>query len=220
MPLGLVLTYESRVYYTQNETRCHTIHSMLGLTTTDEARKLSDEEVLARSAAEPWLFAVLLERYQEAFLRRARHIIRSEQDAEDIVQETFTKIYVHASKYRPQEGAKFSSWAYMILTNTALSKYAKNARFGKANAPLDPEYEGMLADHSESEHDRENRDMIERILEEMPGHFADVLRLFYLERWSHKDIAKKTGESVAAVKTRVHRAKQAFRAKLAEKGML
>lgn len=193
---------------------------MLGLTTTDEARSLSDEEVLARSAAEPWLFAVLLERYQEAFLRRARHIIRSEQDAEDIVQETFTKIYVYATKYSPQDGAKFSSWAYTILTNTALTKYSKNSRQGKMNAPLDPEFELLLADHSESKEDRENTDMIERILAELPGHFADVLRLFYLERWSHKDIAKKTGESVAAVKTRVHRAKQAFRAHLADKGML
>jgi RNA polymerase sigma-70 factor (ECF subfamily) len=193
---------------------------MLGLTTTDEARALSDEEVLARSASEPWLFAVLLERYQEAFLRRARHIIRSEQDAEDIVQETFTKIYVHAAKYQPQAGAKFSSWAYMILTNTALSRYAKNVRSGKMNATLDPELEGMLADLSESTEDRENRDMIERILNELPGHFADVLRLFYLERWSHKDIAKKTGESVAAVKTRVHRAKQAFRAELKSRGLL
>ncbi len=204
------------VYYTQEALFRH----MLGLTTTDEARSLSDEEVLMRSAAEPWLFAVLLERYQEPFLRRARHIIRSDQDAEDIVQETFTKIYVHAAKYQPKEGAKFSSWAYMILTNTALTKYAKNARFGKANAPLDPEYEGLLADLGESEEDRENQDMIERILNELPGHFADVLRLFYMERWSHKDIAKKTGESVAAVKTRVHRAKQAFRAKMADMGMM
>lgn len=193
---------------------------MLGLTTTDEARSLSDEEVLARSASEPWLFAVLLERYQEAFLRRARHIIRGEQDAEDIVQETFTKIYVHATKYSPQDGAKFSSWAYTILTNTALTKYSKNSRQGRMNAPLDPEFELLLADHSESQEDRENADMIERILGELPGHFADVLRLFYLERWSHKDIAKKTGESVAAVKTRVHRAKQAFRAHLADRGML
>lgn len=193
---------------------------MLGLTTTDEARLLSDEEVLVRSAGEPWLFAVLLERYQEAFLRRARHILRSEQDAEDVVQETFTKIYVHAAKYVPKEGAKFSSWAYMILTNTALTRYAKNARFGKANAPLDPEYEGMLADLTESKDDKETRDMIDRILLDMPGHFADVLRLFYLERWSHKDIAQKTGESVAAVKTRVHRAKQAFRTRMTEMGIL
>ena len=204
------------MYYTQKDT----FRYMLGLTTTDEARSLSDEEVLARSAAEPWLFAVLLERYQDAFLRRARRIIRGDQDAEDIVQETFTKIYVHATKYSPQDGAKFSSWAYTILTNTALTKYAKNSRQGKMNAPLDPEFEIMLADLSESKEDRENRDMIARILGELPGHFADVLRLFYLERWSHKDIAKKTGESVAAVKTRVHRAKQAFRTHLADKGML
>lgn len=204
------------MYYTQNDASRH----MLGLTTTDEARLLSDEEVLARSAAEPWLFAVLLERYQEAFLRRARHIIRSELDAEDIVQDTFTKIYVHATKYRPQEGAKFSSWAYTILTNTALTQYAKNARYGKTTSPLDPEFEELLADHSESKEDKENTDMIERIFAEIPGHFAEVLRLFYIERWSHKDIAKKTGESVAAVKTRVHRAKQAFRAHLADRGMM
>jgi RNA polymerase sigma-70 factor, ECF subfamily len=193
---------------------------MLGLTTTDEARNLSDEEVLARSAMEPWLFAVLLERYQEPFLRRAQHIIRSKQDAEDIVQETFTKIYIHATKYRPQEGAKFSSWAYMILTNTALTKYAKNARYGKAHTALEPEYEELLADVSITMKDREDKDMIERILCELPGHFADVLRLFYIERWSHKDIAQKTGESVAAVKTRVHRAKQAFRSQLKERGLL
>ena len=104
---------------------------MLGFTTTHEASELSDEEVLMRSASEPWLFAVILERYQEAFLRKARTIVRSEQDAEDVVQETFTKVYVHASKFEVREGAKFSSWAYTILTNTCLTRYAKNARAGR-----------------------------------------------------------------------------------------
>lgn len=193
---------------------------MLGFTTTDDARALSDEEVLMRSRAEPWLFAVLLERYQEAFLRRARHIIRNDQDAEDIVQETFTKIYINAQKYQPQAGAKFSSWAYTILTNTALTRYAKNSRVGKMNAPLDPEYELALADLAPGTEEKENQDMIERILAELPTHFAEVLRLFYLERWSHKDIAKKTGESIAAVKTRVHRAKAAFRTELEKRGQL
>lgn len=206
------------VYYTQNDRFRHSI--MLGFTTTDEARKLSDEEILARSVGEPWLYAVILERYQEAFLRRARRILHSELDAEDIVQETFTKIYVNAQKFQVREGAKFSSWAYTILTNTALTRYSKNAREGKATSPLDPEFEQNFADLSSSAEDRENADMIERILAGLPGHFSEVLRLFYIERWSHKDIAKKTGESVSAVKTRVHRAKQAFRARMVEMGLM
>jgi RNA polymerase sigma-70 factor (ECF subfamily) len=189
---------------------------MLGLTTTDEARKLSDEEVLARSIGEPWLFAVLLERYQEAFMRRARRILRSEPDAEDVVQETFTKIYINAQKFEVREGATFSSWAYMILTNTALTRYAKNAREGKRTAPLDPDFEQRLVDLSVEAGDRETRDLIERVLVRMPTHFAEVLRLFYLERWSHKDIARKQGETVSAIKTRVHRAKEAFRARLGD----
>jgi len=192
---------------------------MLGLTTTDEARKLSDEEVLARAVGEPWLFAVLLERYQEPFLRRARRILGGDQaTAEDVVQETFTKIYVHASKFAPRVGASFSSWAYTILTNTALTKLSKRIREGKRVAPLDPEYEQQFADLALSAHDREDQDMIERVLTKLPGHFADVLRLFYLERWSHKDIAERTGETVSAVKTRVHRAKAAFRERLSDLG--
>ena len=55
------------------------------------------------------------------------------------------------------------------------------------------------------------KDSIERVLEKLPGHFALVLKLHYLERWSHKDIAEETGDKVGAVKARIHRAKAAFR---------
>jgi RNA polymerase sigma-70 factor (ECF subfamily) len=191
---------------------------MLGFSTTDEARELTDEEVLARSMSEPWLYAVILERYQEAFLRKARSILRSDQDAEDAVQETFTKIYVNGPKFEVREGAKFSSWGYTILTNTCLTRYAKNARNNRIAAPLDPEYEQAYADMGDTVLDRENADMVARVLAELPTHFAEVLRLFYLERWSHKDIARKTGESISAVKTRVHRAKAAFKEHIAKRG--
>ncbi len=57
----------------------------------------------------------------------------------------------------------------------------------------------------------ERTDGIERILSRLPGHFAQVLRLHYLEHWSHEDIAQKTGENVGTIKARIHRAKAAFR---------
>lgn len=184
---------------------------MLGLSSTDDARSLSDEEVLARSQKEPWIFSVLLERYQDAFLRKARSILHNELDAEEVVQDAFTKIYVHAAKFEVREGAKFSSWAYRILMNTAFTRYQKKVKEGKREVHLDPEFEQYIGERSEHSGFREKRDAIERVLERMPGHFVYVLRLHYLEHWSHADIAEETGETVGTIKARIHRAKDAFR---------
>jgi RNA polymerase sigma-70 factor, ECF subfamily len=184
---------------------------MFGLSTPENTRDMSDEAILARVQAEPWLFTSLLERYQAAFLRKARSIIFNEQDAEEVVQDAFTKIYMNAHRFEVQEGAKFSSWAYTILVNTALTRYQKCVKEGKRTLHLDPEYLEQLGDLTEHTGFNQNRDAIERILVRLPGHFARVLRLHYLEHWSHKDIAQETGETVGAVKARIHRAKAEFR---------
>lgn len=184
---------------------------MLGLGNTENARDLNDEEILSRSQKEPWLFSVLLDRYQDAFMRKAKSIIRNEQDAEEIVQDAFTKIYLNADKFEPQEGAKFSSWGYRILMNTAFTLYQKRVKEGQRFMNIDPEFEQLIGERKEHSGFEEKRDAIDRILERLPGHFAKVLRLHYLERWSHQDIAKETGETVGTIKARIHRAKAAFR---------
>jgi RNA polymerase sigma-70 factor (ECF subfamily) len=184
---------------------------MLGLTTTDKASELSDEEILQRSQKEPWIYAVLLDRYQAAFLRKARSIVRNELDAEEVVQDAFTKIYMNADKFHPQEGAKFSSWAYRILMNTAFTRYQKKVKEGQRFVNIDPEYEHMVGDGIEHSMLRERADAVEKVMARLPGHFVYVLRLHYLERWPHQAIADETGESVGTIKARIHRAKAAFK---------
>jgi RNA polymerase sigma-70 factor, ECF subfamily len=177
----------------------------------DNSSQLSDEDILRMSGAEPWRFSVLLDRYQDAFMRKATSIIHDPQDAEEIVQDTFTKIYLHASSFSPIDGAKFSSWAYRILMNTAFTAYQKRIKQGARFQNIDPEFEQFVADKSASVAQTEVQDGVERILARLPGHFASVLRLHYIERWSHQDIANSTGEAVGTVKARIHRAKAAFR---------
>lgn len=185
---------------------------MLSLTNKNKGdKKLSDEEVLKRAVGEPWLFAILLDRYETAFLRKAESIIYNKSDAEEVVQDTFTKIYLNADSFTPQEGAKFSSWAYRILMNTAFTRYKKLLKEGQRFTTLNPEFEQLVAEKSGHSGFEEKSDAIERILARLPGHFAQVLRLHYLERWSQADIAKHTNEKVGAIKVRIHRAKSAFR---------
>lgn len=189
---------------------------MLGIITTQQIADLSDEDILMRSQAQPWLFRILLDRYQDAFLRKAKRIVFNELDAEEIVQDAFTKIYVHAGSFEVRAGASFSSWGYRILMNTAFTRYQKLVKEGQRFTGLDPEFEqyiGARKDHSGFD---EDKDAIGRILDRLPTHFAEVLRLHYLERWSQADIAAELGENVGTVKARVHRAKDAFRKEAAD----
>lgn len=184
---------------------------MRGSKSPKEIADWSDEQLLQAAPSRPWLFAELVNRYEEAFLRKARSIIRDERDAEEVVQDAFTKIYVHASKFQPQDGAKFSSWAYRILMNTAFTRYQKLTKEGERFAAIDPEFEHLVKDTSEHQTQSEDRDAIERILSRLPQHVALVLRLHYLERWPQQDIAAELDESVGTVKARIHRAKAAFK---------
>ncbi len=184
---------------------------MFGVTSLGDIQDWDDEEILMASRAQPWLFSVLVERYQEPFLRKARGIVRDPRDAEEIVQDAFTKIYVYADKFEPQSGAKFSSWAYRILINTAFTRYQKLIKEGQRFTAIDPEFEQFIGEMKEHSGFAEKRDGIERILERLPEHLAYVLRLHYLERWSQEDIANETGENVGTIKARVHRAKAAFK---------
>lgn len=184
---------------------------MFGIQSLSDIKQWEDERVLEASRSQPWLFVEIVDRYQEPFLRKARNIIRNPLDAEEVVQDAFTKIYVHADKYEPQSGAKFSSWAYRILMNTAFTRYQKLIKEGQRVQNIDPEFEQFIGEQKEHAGFEEKRDGIERILERLPQHLSYVLRLHYLERWSHQDIANETGENVGTIKARIHRAKAAFK---------
>ena len=92
--------------------------------------ELKDEEILALSIKRPELFSKLVDKYQDAFLRKAKRVLGDRSEVEDVVQETFTKIYLYSSKFQTQEGASFSSWAYKILMNTTFTQYQKLKKRG------------------------------------------------------------------------------------------
>lgn len=183
---------------------------------SDELTALSDEEVLRLSRKEPAAFEVLVSRYEDAFLRKARSILYSKEDAEEIVQDAFTRIYVYADRYQPQEGAQFSSWAYAILTRLAFTRYQKLAKHRKITAPLEAETYERLPDTSDFRDELTVKNEVLVALAKIPESAARVLRLQFLEGKTQEEIAVLEQSSVSAVKTRVHRAKKLFKQALDE----
>jgi RNA polymerase sigma factor (sigma-70 family) len=172
----------------------------------------SDEELLTLSITNPSFFALLVRKYEAPFLRKAQSIVRDEEEAIDIVQEAFTKIYLNARKFTPQEGASFSSWGYRILINTALTYYQKRKRRGLYTAQLDEEIWQLVPDKDLRQFEKkELQDLIASVLTRMPEPMARVLSAFFIESKSQEEIAKEENLSVGAIKTRVHRAKKEFK---------
>jgi RNA polymerase sigma-70 factor (ECF subfamily) len=177
-----------------------------------EDQEMSDEEVLAASVSRPSLFAILVRKYEEPFMRKAQGIVREREEAEDVVQEAFTKIYLNAAKFKTVEGASFSSWGYRILINTALTHYAKKKRENGREVELDDEIWALIPDKNLRQFEKkELMDEVASVLSRMPAAFAKALSAFFIEGKSQEEMAQEEGVTVGAIKTRVHRAKNEFR---------
>lgn len=177
---------------------------------------VSDEEVLAQVRKDPEVLGVLIDRYEAAFLRKARSILWSPEEAEEAVQDTFTRIYVYADRYQAQEGASFSSWAYAILTRLCFTRYQKLKKQRERIQELEPETYERLRDTSDFVEELTAKDEVAIALARLPEVAAKALSLQFLEGKTQEEIAEQEGASVSAVKTRVHRAKKLFKKSLSD----
>lgn len=90
---------------------------------------LSDEEVVSRClAGDPDSFAVIVRRYQSRLLRLAAGALADRATAQDVVQETFIRVYTRLSRYKPQKS--FSAWLYTIFSNRLKDQLRRRQRHG------------------------------------------------------------------------------------------
>ena len=175
--------------------------------------ELADEVVLKKSLHHPAFFALIVERYEKQFLALAMRVVHSREEAEDIVQDTFFKIYRHGPRFKKQQNASFKSWAYKILINTAYSSYRKKKR---APVLLDEFFDTLLYGSAveafaTGDRQRETHDSIERSLAELPEEIGKLLRMHYFEGKSYQEIVAYTGLSIGAVKARLHKGRKLFK---------
>lgn len=188
----------------------------------EEFRTMPDEALLELSLKKPSAFEALVTRYQSQFLSRAQAVLRDRDRAEDVVQETFVRIYRFAPRFSAAHG-NFRSWSLTILMNVARTHYQKTARDRGHTAPLEPEHYESLADnsiHAKEGDEAYAKEVIEKALPLAPKDTADILRLAFIHGLPHAEIAQKLGVSTPAVKTRVHRAKAELRTIIKEHNIL
>lgn len=170
-----------------------------------------DEEVLRASLDNPTLFGVLVDKYQSPFLRLAYGVVRSHEEAEDIVQEAFCDIYRNALKFKKQEGASFKSWAYRVVLNKAISHYRKLKRERERVTLLEPEHYENLGVPEGLSRELDIKITVERLLERLPPDLRKVVEAYYIEDKSYAEIAREEEISLSTLKMRLFRAKRMLR---------
>lgn len=169
-------------------------------------------------------FTELMYLYKDKIYHLAYRMLGNAQEAEDVSQETFLRVYSNLDRY--DEKHKFSTWIYRIATNLSIDRIRKK----KANFSLDeswndeegadwyakiasndisPEQQAILSEEQETLH---------KAILSLPPKYRGIVTLKYVNELSIQEISEIVNLSVPTVKTRLHRGREYLRKYLVKSG--
>ena len=171
-------------------------------------------------------FGQLVDLYKDKIFHLAYRMTGSRQEAEDIVQETFMRVYANLDKYDSRW--KFSTWIFRIGNNLCIDRLRKRRPTWSLDAE-NPDADGgdgyaMLPTNDASPEDRmvlsEMQKNIRDAIAQLPDKYRSVVVLRYLQDLSLNEIADILELPVSTVKTRLHRGRESLRRKLEHDSIL
>jgi len=159
-------------------------------------------------------FNILVQKYRPPVLNTAFRYVGDREEAEDLAQEAFLRVYQARHRYRPT--AQFSTWLYRIVANVCLD--ARRRRQARPVESLEALGEEPAEAHSPSPHEAVERTELQAAVRAaiaaLPPRQRLAVILHRYEGRSYQEIADALDCSVSAVETLLHRAKQNLKERL------
>jgi RNA polymerase sigma-70 factor (ECF subfamily) len=166
-------------------------------------------------------FEILCKQSANTVFRVARRMMRNNEDAEDVVQESFQQAFIHLQSFNC--GSRFSTWLSRIAINAALMKLRKkhrlwdvsldeSAQTEESSSRLDVEDQGLNPEQLYAQKEQQ-RILSEAIRALTPG-MRKAIELHALEEQSTEETARIMGISAGAVKARVFQGRRKLRERL------
>jgi RNA polymerase sigma-70 factor (ECF subfamily) len=180
---------------------------------TDDPRKEDHASLRLAMAGDEQGFAQLVSRYERRAWRVARNMVPTDEDAQDLVQEAFMRVFRSLDRFDFSHA--FSTWLYRIVTNLAIDLLRKRR----------PTYSTSGTDEDESEPDivdervedpsaglvrEETVSEVQDCLNSLAPHFQSALVLRELEGMPCTEIAEIVGATHVTVRWRLHRGRKLF----------
>ncbi|HCK99291.1 MAG TPA: RNA polymerase subunit sigma-24 [Candidatus Marinimicrobia bacterium] len=186
-----------------------------------DSYKISDEELIRRfQAGDEAAFEEIVHRYSNRLMNFAYRFVFDMEEAEDIVQDTFLKVYQNRFAYK--EIAKFSTWIYTITANlskTILRKRRNRKLFSFSRlGPNDKDMDYPSKDRTPLSHIEEkfNKHTIQKAILRLPEHFRTTIILRDIQELSYEEISNIINAPLGTVKSRINRARLRLQEELQE----
>ncbi len=190
----------------------------------EQEGQLTDEELVGLFLqGERSRFRELVQRYDQRLLNFINRLIGDRERAEDLLQETFIRVYKHLHRFDLDR--KFSTWVYTIASNLAKNELRNRSRnpiilFQHLVKDWEDDHRPLeFIDSSRRPDDlfmkRHLKDLVEKAAEQLPPHHKLVFVLRETEGKSYEEIAEITNCSLGTVKSRLNRARNNFAAIIA-----
>jgi RNA polymerase sigma-70 factor, ECF subfamily len=184
-----------------------------------ELARLDDSGVVAAHLeGERRAFGELVERYQNRLLAFVYRTTGDRERAEDLVQETFIRVYRHLHRF--DQTKKFSTWVYTIASNLAKNELRNRSRNPlvlfqtlqkNRDADAQPlEWEDNTYRPDDLFRKRHLKSLVDAAVEELPVHHRTVFVLREMEGKTYEEIAEITSTNLGTVKSRLNRARNNF----------
>ncbi len=150
-------------------------------------------------------FEYLFNRYRDAIYRLLVQRLGGTGDAEDLLQETFIKVYINLHRYRAEY--TFGQWVYTIARNTFVDYVRRrqedisiDERFSAPASPTPTPEESVI--------NLQQRSQIEHCLDRLAPRYRQLISMRFFEEYSYEEIAAKLSLPLGTVKTQIHRARE------------
>jgi RNA polymerase sigma-70 factor, ECF subfamily len=201
---------------------CYTKVDLVVSTLSSVTPAFDESALVARAkAGDMAAFADLVQHYDRRVFRMAKQITQNDDDAEDVLQESFLKAYTHLDDF--QGNSKFYTWLVRIAVNEALMKLRK--RRSDKTVPLDDPIDtgedsvvrevAVWEDNPEERYSREElAEILDQAIQSLKPAYRTVFILRDIEEMSIEETAEALNLSISAVKSRLLRARLQLREKL------
>jgi RNA polymerase sigma-70 factor (ECF subfamily) len=190
------------------------------MTVSAEEKPQLPQYYLSLRRREGKAFEKLVELATPVLLAKAKQILRNEEDAADAVQDTFLVVYTSIESFRGE--SSIMTWMFRILCNNCLMKLRSSA--GKTRLSIDAIESAARNKQGSNEFDTaaeapaceletaEVKQRVHAYVGRLPSHYRLIIRLRDFQELDTEEVATILGIKPGAVKTRLHRARQALRA--------
>lgn len=169
-------------------------------------------------AQKPEAQRILYERYSGPLMGICLRYGRSREDAEDIFQEAFIRIFQQIDQLR--EAQALPAWVKRLTVNTAINHYRKQKRLREQGVgELDLENHRDMAQSPEILDQLDNEALL-LLINKLPDGYRIIFNLYVIEGYSHKEIAEVMNTSENSSKSQLYKAKKALKKMICELNLI